>query len=65
MSGALRGVPRRVGSGIKTGEAGFYGAREGAKPPPLILLFEFDFYNPRKLFFLYKNMNLGFYDFLK
>jgi len=32
----LRGAPRRVGSGIKMGEAHFYGAREGAKPPPLI-----------------------------
>jgi len=37
MSGALRGVPRRVGSGIKTGEAGFYGAREGEALPPRIV----------------------------
>jgi len=50
--GALRGgtiaphrgaSSRRVGSGIKMGEAHFYGAREGAKPPPLKILFDFIF----------------------
>jgi len=30
----VAGCPRRVGSGIKMGKAHFYGAREGAKPPP-------------------------------
>jgi hypothetical protein len=38
-SGALRGVPRRVGSGKENGEAVFFVAREGAALP----LVEFDF----------------------